>query len=232
MSGGEIETDLAAIAEQRRLAALRRGYAPGSPLGTIVPNGDIDPIGEGKDPSLLSGAAVLPVPDRSGTIPDVDRPPNRTDPETLLPLPDAAQRLGIAYDTARKRLRAGTLRGEKHGGRWLVWVPESENGPESTARRPEPDPESVPDARPESVRNVPDALITELRSEVAFLRQQVERQNHLLAGLIQRLPELPTGEDAPTRAPEAPGATERAGPSPDPSASWWRRWWRRVSEGP
>ncbi len=43
-----------------------------------------------------------------------------------MPLPEAAPLLGLAYDTARKRLNAGTLRGEKHGGRWLVWVPTPE----------------------------------------------------------------------------------------------------------
>jgi hypothetical protein len=37
-------------------------------------------------------------------------------------LSDAAVRLGISPDAARKRLERGTLRGEKQNGRWLVYL--------------------------------------------------------------------------------------------------------------
>ncbi len=156
-------------------------------------------------------------------------------PETLVPLPDAAPLLGLHYDTARKRLQAGTLRGEKHGGRWLVWVPgiKIDNVNLATPPRSIPDvipdnPERNPDAKPEDSGPVPDqtgresdALLVQLREEIAFLRQQVERQNHLIAGLIQRVPELPAG-DATRTHQEPHHATHEVEPAADTS-SWWRR---------
>lgn len=44
-------------------------------------------------------------------------------PEELVPLAEGARRLGVAHDTARKHLSAGSLRGKKRQGRWWVWVP-------------------------------------------------------------------------------------------------------------
>ncbi len=203
----------------------------------------------------------MPVPVSSGTIPDVTRTPNQNQPEpkpeTLVPLPDAAPLLGLHYDTARKRLQAGTLRGEKHGGRWLVWVPVLQsNNPRPEASRaagvspgnkseavsdfipdviPD-DPEPIPDAKPEDSGPVPDqtgsesdvvsqnetsTLVRQLREEIAFLRQQVERQNHLIAGLIQRVPELPAG-DAPRAHQEPHHATHDVEPAAN-TRSWWGR---------
>ncbi|MDP9358337.1 MAG: hypothetical protein M3R02_24225 [Chloroflexota bacterium] len=197
----------------------------------------------------------MPVPVSSGTIPDVTRTPNQNQPEpkpeTLVPLPDAAPLLGLHYDTARKRLQAGTLRGEKHGGRWLVWVPvegsaerKSETFSDFIPDVIPDDPESNPDAKPEdsgpipdqtgteseqgfrtdSVRN-PDALLVQLREEIAFLRQQVERQNHLIAGLIQRVPELPTG-DAAVAARDPQHETRPVEPAGDALVPWWKFWER------
>jgi hypothetical protein len=42
---------------------------------------------------------------------------------------------------------------------------------------------------------------------------------------------LRADEDAATAQPAAPGATNRAEPGQDASSSWWRRWWRQVTEG-
>lgn len=47
----------------------------------------------------------------------------RTPPDaTALSLSDAAVRLGISPDAARKRLERGTLRGVKNHGRWVVYL--------------------------------------------------------------------------------------------------------------
>src|SRR4051794_25094160 len=47
----------------------------------------------------------------------------RTPPDAMpLTLTDAAVRLGISPDAARKRLERGTLRGEERQGRWLVYL--------------------------------------------------------------------------------------------------------------
>ena len=59
-------------------------------------------------------------------------------------------------------------------------------------------------------------------------RDLAARERDELRAEVER---LRAGEDAPVRPSEAPGATERSVPPADTSAPWWRRWWRRVSEG-
>ena len=40
--------------------------------------------------------------------------------EGLIPLPDAAQRLGISWERAWRKVLAGELEGQKVAGRWVV----------------------------------------------------------------------------------------------------------------
>jgi hypothetical protein len=172
----------------------------------------------------------LHYPDGSGTIPSVNQNPDRTNPDELLPLTEAAQRLGIAYDTARKRIKAGTLEGERRGGRLYAWVPRPENGSETiSGERPEGS-GSVPD---ETEPN-PDVLVAQLRGEVAFLRQQVDRQAHIIMNLthaVQAIPARVADQDAPVTHERAPTASERSDqfwntPAEAPSAL--RGWIRRL----
>jgi len=97
-----------------------------------------------------------------------------------------------------------------------------------------------------------DALIARLESENAYLRQTLDaeieprrRADHLVAGLMERLPELMAGGTAPHDADTAPHRDDapqkvdvslneaRIVPKPasDGPASGWRRWWRRITEG-
>jgi hypothetical protein len=152
--------------------------------------------------------------------PDPIRHPSGTMPEELVPLAEGARRLGLAHDTARKHLAAGTLRGEKQQGRWWVWVPRL------------PEPSGTPSG------TMPDTLIEAQRSEIAYLRSALDseiearrRADHLVAGLMERLPELAaTSQDAPMSEVRAPTAHERreafwhtpAGP-PSVLRGWIRR---------
>ncbi len=185
----------------------------------------------------------------SGTIPDVNQKPNRTEPKTILPLAEAAQVLGIAYDTARKRLHSGSLTGERRGGRWYVHIPKSEVTADIESER-------VPDVKPEDSGRVPDQtepipdardrLIAALEADVEFLRRQVEeadrrhaaeieRRDVLLREALGRIPQLPSGEtrvDRPTTQPEPQGEAELAETSADalrsemttPTRRWWEFW--------
>jgi len=156
----------------------------------------------------------LRIPDESGMIPIVNQNTNRTNPDELVALAEAAQRLGIAYDTARKRLKAGSLEGERRGGRWFIRMPEAEERPEMGPERDSGQPSEHSGPFPDETEPIPDVLVAQLRDEIGFLRQQVERQNHIIAGLIQRVPltaELGTGEIItvdPERA-DAPESDER-----------------------
>lgn len=188
----------------------------------------------------------------------MDQNPNRTNPDETgeyLPLAEAAQRLGIAYDTARKRLKAGALQGERRNGRWYVLIPGPESHPESG---PEPKPNTsgtesddsgpIPDEAepgPDDSGPNPDALVAALQDEVTFLRQQLDHQTRIIAGLVQRIPELqalPESASAPVGAQEAPGRVDppqttnetlqspRTAPSAG-SEGLLQRLWRAIAGG-
>jgi hypothetical protein len=94
------------------------------------------------------------------------------------------------------------LPAEKRGDRWFVAVSVSDTGPDH-------DPNTRPDAGPDATGFAPDALIAQLRDENAYLRQQLDHQTHIIAGLVQRLPELPAGTDAQTMPQDRDPATLR-----------------------
>ena len=105
-------------------------------------------------------------------------------------LKEAAVRLGVSPDAVRKQLERGTLRGEKRAGRWRVYL-ESDASQDAAH-------DALPDADPTPLGAAPDALVTRLESEVAFLRselaertEEIRRRDHIIAGLVERVKELP-----------------------------------------
>lgn len=181
----------------------------------------------------------MPVPPRSGTIPDVDDRPGTDRAPTVdrLSVAEAAARLGLSTDAVRSRLNRGTLGGHKEAGGWVVLL----RRPSATVDQPSPTGQ-----RPGSDRADPDAtgaLIERQRDEIAFLRDQlrereqthaeeIRRRDHIVAGLIERLPALGSGEGAPLTPQDAPGAAEPSEPTDTPLAPWWRRWLARLGGGP
>ena len=176
--------------------------------------------------------------------------PSWTPPDAeIVTLAEAAVRLGISPDAARKRLERGTLRGEKRGGRWRVALePDARTDTRSDATddaTPDADrtpADAVPDTLPAAARELIDAL----QAEVTYLRQTLDteiearrRADHLVAGLMERLPELPRAvESAPQDAIPVPPRDDLAArtydpykPSGDTLALSWRRWWRRITGG-
>jgi hypothetical protein len=77
---------------------------------------------------------------------------------------------------------------------WRVWLPDPGDRPDP-ARTP-------PGEHPEGP-----ALIAQLRDENAYLRQQLDHQTHIVAGLVQRLAELPSGAP-PGAVPQAREASQ------------------------
>jgi hypothetical protein len=154
-----------------------------------------------------------------------------TDPGGLT-VAEAAAQLEVTPDAVRRRLHRGTLAGVKASdGQWRVWLPEQPPG-----HAPGP----APGERQDIARTPPaqDALIARLESENAYLRVTLDaeiearrRADHLVAGLMERLPELAaTVEDAAQDTQRAPTAHERreafwhtpAGP-PSVLRGWIRR---------
>jgi hypothetical protein len=119
----------------------------------------------------------------------------------------AASALGISIDATRMRVRRGKLPSERDedGVRVLL---------DADQVRPDPDETNLTD---------------QLRSEVAYLREENQRKDHLLAALIQKVPALepPSDErrDVNASREETTGAYSGTGSREDSEkpASWWKR---------
>jgi len=168
-----------------------------------------------------------------------------------LPLAEAAARLGLTEAALRKRLqRSKTIRGVKRDGQWYVRLPT--DAPQVAHGQDAGSP-SPAGGRSSDVSDHSDGpLLDHLRAEVEYLRAEVtrmrdqaaeERRRHdealaeerrIIAGLMQRLPELaapsPSStapvENAPMPAPAAvAGVPDGPVPAvPGPRKPWWR--WR------
>jgi hypothetical protein len=132
---------------------------------------------------------------------------------------EAAQLLGLTVDAVRKRLQRGRLAGIKIDGEWLVMldrptVVQGDSPPRSTQ-------DGTQDSAQDRVRDrtgvrsgqrhrtgqrSPGAeLVEQLRSEIAYLRDQVAKQDELLLAFAQGTSRLPAPADEPSPASE-PGA--------------------------
>jgi hypothetical protein len=154
------------------------------------------------------------------------------DPEQRLTLAEAAEVLGLSKDGVRMRVRRGTLRSEKgEDGRVYVFVTDQDG----TAH------ETDPQGQVEASRE----LVDTLRSQVEDLRARLDREQdahaearRIIAGLVQRIPELEPPAETPTAPPGSPERaaeeTERVPPrpaTPDQQAGSERSWWRRIFGG-
>lgn len=142
-------------------------------------------------------------------------------------VPAAAQALGISERAVRKRIHAGTLRGEPFGRSFMVWLPDDAPppGPEpGPAPRPEPGPEPIEARFTADTALVSDAArqqLAAIRDEwlaplVAQLTEQAETIGRLTAErdeLRERLAAAEAEKVAP--APPQPRSAEEAPPAPD-----------------
>ena len=165
------------------------------------------------------------------------------DQDTGLPLAEAARRLGLTENALRKRAQRGSVAAAKGAdGLWYVFLDGLAGRADDQATEPAAGQDdglptgqatATPPARPDRT----DDLIASLRAEVAFLRgevtarsEELRRKDHIIAGFVERLPELPAGGEGPTARPEAPQRAEPPTTASDAPPPWWRRWWRRVTE--
>ncbi len=145
-------------------------------------------------------------------------------------LREAAELLGASTEAVRKRAARGSLRSEHHDGRVVVWLDDgrTKGGREAQGEAGE--------------------LVEELRRQNEYLRSQLDirteelrEHRRLLAGLIERVPELeaPRDQGGATERPESPETVEEGPEStePRPAAGGTqevpqepqaRPWWRRM----
>ena len=147
-----------------------------------------------------------------------------------LDMDGAAARLGISREAVRKRLERGTLKGKKVNGRWSIDLTDCSDDTDDVG--------GYSDTRTDDgrTRTDGDQLVATLRDEVAFLRRELEtrdeeirRRDHIIAGLVQRIPELspgaaesPESHESPRDEPQDLGYVYRVPEAP--GRPWWKFW--------
>jgi hypothetical protein len=138
-----------------------------------------------------------------------------------LTIQEAARALGISEGAVRKRVTRGTLQHEKEDdGRVYVYVDTGDR------RR-------IDDRQDEGVDPNSNALISQLRDEVAYLREENRRKDEIIMQQAMTMRQLSAAQpQEPTEAAETvEEEPERAEPRPDASGAQegvQKPWWRRV----
>jgi excisionase family DNA binding protein len=130
-----------------------------------------------------------------------------SDTAERLTITEAARRLGLTDDGVRKRIKRGKLQAIRdEDGRIYVVMPSSDadtDPSETVSEGSETNSDNGPDsAILREIIDRQDAEIRFLRAELEDRTEELRRKDHIIAGLVQRIPELPSG------APESPVSRE------------------------
>ena len=152
------------------------------------------------------------------------------DREQRLTLSEASEILGISKDAVRMRVRRGSLRSEKgENGRVYVFVGATRNATGDEVRH-----EGEPEASRELVE-VLQAQVEDLQSRLDRETEANRENRRIIAGLIERVPELEPASQEPResdlRHEEAERSSTPTEPRPAPEAPASRPWWRRILGG-
>src|SRR5919112_1408434 len=153
-----------------------------------------------------------------------------------LTVPEAAEALGISPEAVRNRLSRGTLKSEKEKG--TVYVLLETDRSQSTANTPS-DTSRYTGDRSTDIMGDPTSLISAKDETIQLLTEQLEAERaasaelrRIVAGLVQRVPELEPAKDTsadpregPVTASEEPHNTHAP---PEPQEPSQRRSWLRA----
>jgi hypothetical protein len=147
-------------------------------------------------------------------------------------IPQAAKILGLTEEAVRQRVKRGTLDSIKVEGKLFVLLQidrsdDVSRGPEEPVNDTSKD--TSDDLSKDTLR-----LVDALEDEVAHLRRQLDQANErdrenrrIIAGLVQRVPELEAARDFTSEAPESPvtasEGTNSTGASQEPQEPSQRR---------
>lgn len=138
-----------------------------------------------------------------------------------LTVQEAAEVLGTSVDAVRMRVRRGSLDSEKEpDGR--VYVHLNGDSSETKLRL---------DGEPTAVISAKDETIAVLREQLQAEREAHREARRIIAGLVQRVPELEAPDRGPRDAESAGEAPVMGGASGEPQEAAERPWWRRVFGG-
>jgi hypothetical protein len=141
-----------------------------------------------------------------------------------LTIQETARQLGVSEGAVRKRVNRGTLRSEKEeDGRVYVYLDERD-------RR------GIDDGQDEGVDPNNNALISQLRDEVAYLRDENRRKDEIIMQQAMTMRQLSAASQEPAEAAEtaeSPGPRERPFTEEERAqeAAQPRPWWRRMFGG-
>jgi hypothetical protein len=133
---------------------------------------------------------------------------------------EAARRLGVSEGAVRKRVARGTLKHDKgDDGRVYVYLDEGR-------RR------GVDGGQDEGVDPNSNALISELRDEVAYLRDENRRKDEIIMQQAMTMRQLSAPPEPQNQAESAGSRSGRGTSAEEPGEaqrsaerrSWWRRW--------
>ena len=163
-----------------------------------------------------------------------DTPTDTPRDTSRLIVPEAARALGISPEAVRNRLSRGTLDSVKENGTVYVLLEagrerSTDDTPTDTPRPTADISGDTPGAHAAALVAAKDETISLLRSQLEAEREANRENRRIIAGLVQRVPEL--------EAPRAGRETAAAGPDreePRPAndgaqegaqrRSWWGRW--------
>lgn len=120
---------------------------------------------------------------------------------------EAAKILGISVEATRKRLQRGSLQGYKVDDRWYIVLDvqdmKSRTRPEEDSDTSGTESENDQDTNEDVQGDILayQQMVESLQGEISFLRQELSarteenrRKDHIIAGLTQRIPELPSAD--------------------------------------
>ena len=112
-------------------------------------------------------------------------------PDQRVTVPEAAEILGITAEAVRMRIKRGTLRSERQAGRVFVLLGQ---------------------IQPTDQPSEPTTLISEMRSRIQFLEDELQRKDAILLNMTEAMKALnpPAPEDS-SEARESPESSGRAG---------------------
>lgn len=111
-------------------------------------------------------------------------------------LDEAAGILGLTKEALRKRIKRGSIVAEKDGsGMWQVILEDADQ-----------------DGRHDTGQDVSSPVVQAMQSEIDFLRHELERKDHIIMALTQKIPQL-----------EAPKEENQNNQEKDQEKR--RRWW-------
>ena len=175
--------------------------------------------------AVLTCARMRPTNDQPA-----DAHPTRRTTERRVTVAQAALLLGLSEDAVRSRVKRGTLRKEKgaDGTVFVVLDDGSESGDRPTINGDRP-------ATDRSALALMQSHLDSLGEQLAYLRDQLDQEREanrenrrIIAGLVQRVPELgpaPEPRDAAQTAAEEPEGTDSPTPGAAPQEAPERRSW-------